>query len=125
MTAWNSDEIRRLERSDELQIAPRRQDGSLREPVTIWVVRHGDDAYVRSYRGKGSAWYRNAKARREGHIRASGVERDVMFVPVRDPDTNAAVDAAYRGKYRGYGPSYVDPMLAEQARSTTLRLVPR
>ncbi len=39
-------------------------------------------------------------------------------------EINDAVDAGYREKYARY-PSYVPPMLAEQARATTLRLVPR
>lgn len=28
----------------------------LLNPVTIWVVRVGDDLYVRSYEGRGGAW---------------------------------------------------------------------
>jgi hypothetical protein len=37
---------------------------------------------------------------------------------------NDAVDNAYRGKYGRYA-SYVPPMLAPQARATTLELIPR
>ncbi|MGH7845892.1 MAG: DUF2255 family protein [Candidatus Binatia bacterium] len=37
--------------AEELQIASVRRDGTLQNRVTIWVVRHGDDLYVRSYRG--------------------------------------------------------------------------
>ena len=46
-----------------------RPDGTQRDPVTIWVVRTGDDLYVRSYRGTGGAWYRNARARRQAASR--------------------------------------------------------
>jgi hypothetical protein len=51
MTAWTSDELDKIANADELRLATVRPDGSLRDPVTIWVVRHGDDLYIRSYRG--------------------------------------------------------------------------
>jgi hypothetical protein len=51
MTTWTSDELDNIGNADELQLTTRRPDGSLRNPVTIWVVRHGDDLYIRSYRG--------------------------------------------------------------------------
>jgi hypothetical protein len=35
-----------------------------------------------------------------------------------------AIDAAYQDKYRKYGASYVDPMVAPTARDATVRLVP-
>lgn len=63
MSTWTSDELRRVGEAEELRIAPRRHDGTLRKPVTIWVVRVGDDLYVRSYRGRvepGSAPLRQA-----------------------------------------------------------------
>jgi hypothetical protein len=90
--------------------------------VPIWVVGVGDDLYVRSWRGDDGAWYRAAKARREGRISAGGVDKEVTFVDAR-AGIAGAVDAAYREKYAGY-PSYVPPMLSDQARATTLELVP-
>jgi hypothetical protein len=124
MTTWASEELDTIGRADELQIAPRRGDGTLRKGVTIWVVRHGDDLYVRSWRGRGGAWFRAAQARPEGHIRAGGVNKDVAFVEETDPDINDQIDAAYRTKYRRYA-SYVPPMISPDARTTTLKLVPR
>ena len=35
------------------------------------------------------------------------------------------LDAAYRAKYRRFGASYVDPMVAPTAQATTIKLVPR
>lgn len=124
MTAWNVDELSKIETADELQIAPRRSDGTLRNPVTIWVVRQGDNLYVRSYRGAGSSWYRGTQLRHEGHIRAGGVDRDVTFAEETDPGTNEQIDTAYLDKYRRYGAPYVDPILAPSARETTIRLIP-
>jgi len=91
--------------------------------VTIWVVRHGDDLYVRSWRGRGSTWFRGAQDRHEGHIRAGGVEKDVVFVEV--DDLNDEIDAAYRAKYDRYGANYVDPMIGPEASAATIKLVPR
>src|ERR671929_104609 len=48
-------------------------------PVTIWVVRVGDDLYVRSWHGRGGAWFRGTQGRHEGRIPAGGVEQDVTF----------------------------------------------
>ena len=121
--AWIGDELDRIGAADELAIAPRRRDGSLLRPVPIWVVRVGDDLYVRSWRGEGGAWYRTALRQRAGHIAAGGVEKDVAFIDVVDADDDA-IDAAYRDKYARY-PSYVPPMLGDQAQATTLKLVPR
>ncbi|MER7684118.1 DUF2255 family protein [Streptomyces sp. NPDC097610] len=48
---WTSDELNLMAGADELEMAPLRRDGTLREPVPIWVVRDGGDLYVRSFRG--------------------------------------------------------------------------
>jgi hypothetical protein len=124
MAAWSKVELDTIGRADELQLALRRRDGTLRKAVTIWVVRHGDDLYVRSWRGHSSTWFRGVQDRHEGHIRAGGVDMDVTFVDA-DQDINDAVDAAYRAKYHRYADSYVLPMIGPDARATTLTLVPR
>jgi hypothetical protein len=125
MTAWTSNELNKIGTADELEIAPLRRDGTLRNPVTIWVVRLGDDLYVRSYGGRGGSWFRAAQARHEGRIRAGGVEKDVTFVEESDPSVNDQIDAAYRAKYRGHGASYVNAMVAPEARAATIKLAPR
>ncbi len=124
MTTWTSDELNKIGTAEELKITSLRHDGTLRKPVIIWVVRLGDDLYVRSVNGRTSGWFRGAQVRHEGHIRAGGVDKDVTFVDA-DPDLNAKIDAAYRTKYRQYGAQYVNPMVAPEARATTLKLVPR
>jgi hypothetical protein len=125
MTTWTSDELSRIEAADELAIAPLRRDGTLRNPVTIWVVRHGDDLYVRSYKGRDGSWFRGTRVRHEGHIQAGGVDKDVTFVEETDPGINDQIDAAYRTKYRRYGETYVNSIVAPEARATTIKLVPR
>ena len=125
MAAWTKDELDKIGAADELQIASVRRDGTLSNAVTIWIVRVGDNLYVRSYKGRDGAWFRAAQARHEGRIRSGGVEKDVTFVEETDADLNDQMDAVYRSKYRRHGAQYVDPMVASEARATTIKLVAR
>jgi hypothetical protein len=124
MAAWTSDELARIGAAEELQLSALRRDGIARRPVTIWVVHVGDDVYIRSWRGRAGAWYRAARSRHEGHIRAGGIEKDVTFAEEAAPDLNDQIDAVYRAKYR-HAASDVPPMISPEARATTLKLVPR
>jgi hypothetical protein len=124
MSEWTSEQLDKIGAADELEIAAQRPDGSLRPYTTIWVVRAGGDLYVRSYRGRGGAWFRSVLRRPEGRVRAAGVERDVTFTEVGDEGRDA-IDQAYREKYASrYASTYVDPMLTADAAAATLRLVP-
>ena len=122
MSTWAGDELERIGAAEELELASVRGDGTLRDPVTMWVVRHGDDLYVRSVNGRGSSWFRGAQIRHEARIRAGGVDRDVLLVET--DDVNDELDAAYRAKYRRYAAGIVDSIVSPEARAATLRLVP-
>jgi hypothetical protein len=124
MSKWTSDELTRIGSAEEIQIAARRRDGTLRRPVTVWVVPSGDSLYARSVNGRKSAWFRGVGETHEGRIWAGGVEKDVTFVEA-DHGTDDQVDTAYRAKYRRYAGSILNSVLTPQARSTTLKLVPR
>ena len=124
MTQWTSDQLDNVGKAEELQIASIRRDGTLRKPVTVWVVRHGDDLYLRSVRGRDAHWFRGTQERHEGRIRAGGVQQDVTFVD-GGHDIDAEVDAAYRAKYRRYAGSILNSVLTPEAKSTTVKLVPR
>ena len=124
MTGWTSEELTKIEAADELEIASIRLDGTLRNLVTIWVVRLGDDLYIRSVNGRTGAWFRGTQVRHEGRIGAGGVEKDVTFVDA-DDGINDQIDDAYRSKYRRYAPSIVGSVLTPGARSATIKLVPR
>lgn len=124
MTTWASDELNKIGGAEELEIATFRKDGTLRKPVTIWVARVGDDLFVRSAYGRTPAWFRGTQLRREGHITAGGIEKAVAFEDA-DPAVSDQIDAAYRSKYRRHGAQYVNSVTDAEARSTTIRLVPR
>ena len=124
MTAWSPDELSCIGRAPELEIASRRTDGSLRPFITIWVVRAGDDLYVRSAYGSDNPWFQRALRSGEGRIPADGAERDVTF-EVPGPDVAGTVSAAYHAKYDRYGPGIVGTVVSPEAARSTLRLVPR
>jgi hypothetical protein len=124
MTTWTDDELNKVDATDELAIAVLRPDGTLRKPVTIWVVRLGEDLYVRSGYGLAAAWFRGTRVRHEGRIDAGGIQKDVVLEDA-DPAIGDQIDAAYRNKYRRHGAQYVNSVTTAEARSTTIKLVPR
>jgi hypothetical protein len=124
MSAWTEDELEAIGGADELRIASRRPDGSLRKYIRIWVVGVGDALYVRSAYGYDNPWFQRALRAGEGRIRAGGVERDVAFEQP-DRSLDADVTAAYHTKYDRYGPGIVGTVVSAEAERSTLRLIPR
>jgi hypothetical protein len=125
MTAWQGSELARIGAAEEVEIAPRRHAGTLAQRVTVWAVDHGDGVYVRSaVKGRNAAWFRGVRATHEGRIWAGGIAKDVTFEDA-DPGVYDDVDAAYRAKYCEYTGRILNSVLTPEARSTTLKLVPR
>ncbi|MEW1861630.1 DUF2255 family protein [Streptomyces sp. NBC_00669] len=123
MTHWNDADLEKIGTAGELDLRSERADGTLRAPVTMWVVRVGDRLYVRSVKGTDGPWYRGTRSRHEGLVEAGGVRRQVAFRDA-DPGEYADVDAAYRTKYGRYT-GIVEHVLTEGARTATLGLEPR
>lgn len=42
--AWTAEELSMIEGTSEVDIATRRNDGTLRSARVVWIVRHGDPA---------------------------------------------------------------------------------
>ncbi len=124
MPAWTDNELRRISDAEQLEIAPLRRDGTRRASRPIWVVRAGDDLYVRAAYVEASGWHRIARASGQARISAGGVDKDVT-VEDADSDVLDAVDAAYREKYGRRYESIVDSITDTDHRATTLRLMPR
>jgi len=125
MTVWTADELTKMGRAEEIDIAVRRSDGRLRNRVTVWAVPQGDNLYVRSaVKGRDAAWFRALRETHEGRVWASGFEKDVAFEDANH-DLDDEIDAAYRAKYGRYAGRILNSVLTPEARSTTIKLVPR
>jgi hypothetical protein len=125
VTTWTDDELQRFGDAAELRLASRHDDGTLRPPTTMWVVRVGDDVYVRSAGGPDRPWYRQALAGATGHVQADGVGADVTFEDAAADAPHEAIDAAYHAKYDRYGPGPVKHVTGPRNHAVTIRLVRR
>jgi hypothetical protein len=125
---WTADELATIDATGEVDVAPRRKDGTLRTSRIVWIVRHDGAVYVRSVNGPTAAWYRGVHTRHGGELTAGRLQRDVVFVEASehagyDSSVDDALDAAYRDKY-GRSSSAVARIIATAARATTLRIDP-
>ena len=124
MTQWTEDQLERIGHAEEVRVESVGEDGTLGKPVTIWAVRHGDSIYARSVRGREGRWYRGVQRTKQGRIRGGGVQQDVTFEEA-EKGVEGELDDAYRTKYRRYAGAILNSVLTPQARSATLKLVPR
>ncbi|MGR0318533.1 DUF2255 family protein [Agromyces sp. ZXT2-3] len=125
MTGWTDDQLDRVGEADQLEVASERPDGSLNPYRTVWVVRVGDELFVRSAYGPNNGWFRRAKSTGIGRIKSGGVIRDVTFaeVPAEDLDLHASLDAEYTRKYgANHAPQVMETVLGDDVRGVTLRL---
>jgi hypothetical protein len=120
---WTPEELDQIGQAEELQLAPRRPDGTLHSFTTMWVVGANGDLYVRSAGGPKRPWFLHAQATRNGRVRAGGVEIDVHFAEAT-PDAQPTIDAAYHAKYDRYGANIVGHVTGPNAHPVTVRLVP-
>ena len=122
MSGWTDEELQRIGGAEELRLASRRQDGSLRPFTTMWVVRAGNGLYVRSAGGANRPWYRHALASGAGRIEAGGDGTEVHFGTAA-PETSQQIDSAYHDKYDRYGPAIVGHVTGPAAHAVTIRLI--
>jgi hypothetical protein len=122
MGAWKKERLHEIAITDDLHIAPFREDGATTgTPTWIWSVVVDGDLYVRAYSGTVSRWYQAASKQRAGQITAAGKTDDVRFEPVAG-EVNDQIDAAYRSKYASS--PYLTPMIGARARAATVRILP-
>ena len=127
MSAWSQDDLGRLGGASEVEVSSVRRDGSLSRARTVWIVRVGDQLYLRSVNGPDAAWYRFTRTFHQGRIQARGVARDVTWIDVNateQPDVDPAVDAEYARKYQG-STAAIAHINSPLARTTTMRVEPR
>ena len=123
MSKWPQAEIEKIARSDDLHVAPFREDGKTPGTLTwIWSVVVDGELYVRAYNGTASRWYQAALKQKAGQITAAGMTKDVTFAPVSG-ELQDAIGAAYRAKYTSS--PYLRPMIGDKARTATMHITPR
>jgi hypothetical protein len=127
MTAsWSPEQLQQIDGSDELQIASRRPDGTVRPFVPIWVVSAGGQVYVRTWYRRTTGWFGRVLESHRARVRVPGLDADVAVEDVGEGpgELRTSVDEAYRAKYGRYGSGSVGQMVADPAAATTLRLTP-
>jgi hypothetical protein len=123
MSPWTNDELNKIGKAEELEIQSMRKDATLRDPVTIWVVRVEAGLYIRAVKGRQGPWFRGTQTRKEGQIQAGGVKKVVTFTDETDEAINRKVDEAFRAKYHRYSADIVNTVLTPEARASTLKLL--
>jgi hypothetical protein len=122
-TKFSNEELQNIDKADDLKISPLRADGvTYGTPTWIWEVVVNGDLYVRAYNGVNSRWYQSAIKQKAGRIHAAGMTKDVIFEIVNG-NINEQIDEAYRKKYSGS--PYLAPMINEQAKAATIRIIPK
>lgn len=121
MPDWTPHVVHALESTQEVHLATRRRDGTLRSPRIIWVVTTGHRVFIRSTNGRDAAWFRAVLATGAGQIQARGTAYDVTFTETHDEDDLSAADTAYRRKYGHYA-SIVDHLAEAGPRAATLEV---
>ena len=120
---WSQEHLRSIASSDDLRIAPLRDDGvTYGTPTWIWSVVLDGALYARAYNGRSSRWHQAALRQKAGRITAAGMTKDVAFESVEGA-VNDAIDEAYRTKYRGS--PYPEPMIGPRARAATVKISER
>jgi hypothetical protein len=119
---WLNDQLERIGDTDDLHIAPFREDGvTYGTPTWIWSVVVDGTLYVRAYHGKKSRWYNAAVNKHAGKIVAAGMDIEVGF-ETADGAINDRIDEAYGTKYRGS--PYLGDMVSARARAATVKITP-
>ena len=122
-SSWAPNELRKIAETDDLHIAPFREDGqTYGTPTWIWSVVVDGELYVRAYNGTSSRWYQAAIRQKAGRITAAGLTKEVAFEPVTG-GVNERIDDAYRAKYASS--PYLRPMVGARARAATVKVMPR
>ncbi len=121
---WSPAELAKIDSSDEMRIATRSADGTLRAAVPIWAVAVEGHVYVRTWQRRDTGWFGRAVSSAVARIAVPGLECDVLVEDI-GAQLRVKIDAAYRAKYGRYGAATVERMVGDDAVATTLRLVAR
>lgn len=123
---WNPETLRAIADAVEVDVTPVEADGTRRATRTIWSIGVGDEIYVRSWKGRGAVWFRDALATGQGEIAVTGGGA-TQLVTFEEVDAGASVQtqisATFLSKYAADG--YASAMNEDAPLGATLRVLPR
>ncbi|YCI07181.1 DUF2255 family protein (plasmid) [Ensifer sp. D2-11] len=120
MSPWSNELLQRITQSDDLHIAPLRDDLAT-SGHRLGSGRWSSTAICTCVRN--SRWYRSAMKNKGGLIEAAGETIRVTFEPSDGDGINDGIDAVYQAKYSAS--QYLSPMVGARARAATVRITPR
>lgn len=115
--------IERLLATKEVRIETRRPPEGPVHRTIIWVVVDGDRAYVRTYLGARSRWYREALVDPDTALWVGRDRIPVQIVTATDPAQIEAVSRGFEAKYPRS--TSTSAMVRDEVLDTTLELLPR
>ena len=124
--AWNPETLRALADAEEVDVSPVGADGTRGASRTVWSIGVGDELYLRSWKGRGAVWFRDAIASLQGEVAVTG---DEVSHPVTFEEVDAAapvqaqISATFLTKYATT--EYASSMNEQGPLESTLRLIPR
>lgn len=116
---FDKDDLERIDRARTVRIETSRLCGPVHSTI-IWAVVEGGDVFVRSWRGAGARWYREALANPDVAIVVRKHRTVGRAAPATDVDSVARASAGLERKYAG-DPA-VRSMVRDEILGTTLRI---
>jgi hypothetical protein len=116
---FSQDDLERIDRAKTIRIETSKPGGPIHSTI-IWAVVDGGEVFVRSWRGAGARWYREALANPDVAIVVQKHRTPALAVPATDVDPVARTSAGLERKYAG-DPA-VRSMVREEILGTTLRI---
>ncbi len=119
--SFSREELDLIAAAEEIEIETQAPNGPVHRTV-IWAVVDDDRVFVRTYRGPGSRWYREAQANPAVAVHVAGRRLTATAIPADDPDSIQRTSDGFQHKYAR------DPatkaMIRPEVLGTTLRLEP-
>jgi hypothetical protein len=116
---FSQDDLARIDSAKTLRIETSKPGGPVHSTI-IWAVVDQGEVFVRSWRGAGARWYREALANPDVAIVVRKDRTVARAVPATDADSVARASAGLERKYAG-DPA-VGSMVREEILGTTLRI---
>ncbi|HET7029835.1 MAG TPA: DUF2255 family protein [Candidatus Limnocylindrales bacterium] len=118
--SFAEDDLERLRAAKEVDIETQAPDGPTHR-ATIWIVVDDGQAFVRSWRGPGARWFREAVANPAVTIHLGERRLPSTAIAATDPDSIERCSKGFLAKYR---PGDDTTSMADNYHDTTLRLEP-